>query len=388
LIPAVSAAAPLAVIPAVTSRYGANAWASVAIALSVGNAAAVLAELGWGVVGPQRVARERRRQRSIFMEALASKLIGLIILAPTAAGITYFIASGDALAAAALAFATVLGALSPAWYFIGLGRPMTVLAVDTLPRVAFAVSAAVIISSGGPLVAYGLCMLAAAVVGYLLTALLAKTPILPTLRRFRQAPKTIRRQLVIVVGRGISTLYTALPTAFLGVVSPFSVATFSAVDRPMRMGLTIIAAVPNRLQSWIGTPDLTLTRKRSQQSLKINGLLGAVAGGVFAIITPTVAEWLFTGTISVSYLTSSIGGLLVFVICTSRGFGLALVAAGRANQITSAIIAAAVVGTVALLVLGYIWGTNGALVALVIAECVGLAVQGVILRRAWQSEST
>ena len=36
LVPAVSAAAPLAVIPAVTSRFGASGWSAVAVGMSVG----------------------------------------------------------------------------------------------------------------------------------------------------------------------------------------------------------------------------------------------------------------------------------------------------------------------------------------------------------------
>ncbi|BDZ48176.1 hypothetical protein GCM10025867_04170 [Frondihabitans sucicola] len=46
--PTLSALAPLAVIPAITSSLGARGWASTAIALAVGNAGLVIAEVGWG----------------------------------------------------------------------------------------------------------------------------------------------------------------------------------------------------------------------------------------------------------------------------------------------------------------------------------------------------
>lgn len=386
LIPAISAAAPLAVIPAVSARYGAQGWASVAIALAIGNATAVLAELGWGVVGPQKVARDVAGRALILEESLTSKMVAVAILSPIAGGLTSLVVQDHHLAAGLLAGATVAGAMSSAWFFIGLGRPLAVLLADTTPRVLAAAATAIVVFLDGPLEVYGLTSLAAAVLGYLLSARLAGVPLWPRRGAFRTSASVIKAQSVLILGRGLSTLYTALPAAVLGVVSAGAVSVFAAIDRPMRMGLTIIAAVPNRLQSWIGIPDPGLSRSRSKKSLIINAVLGLVAGAFFAVAMPLVAPILFAGEIEIGPDLSVLGGLLVFVISTSRGAGLALVASDRANDITTAVFFAAVVGLIGLITLGSLLGASGGLIALTLAEVAGLLVQLVVLRRAWRTD--
>jgi O-antigen/teichoic acid export membrane protein len=388
VIPAVSAAAPLVVIPAITSTYGANGWASIAIALSIGNAGAVIAELGWGVVGPQRVAREPGRKKFIFEEALSSKLVGVAIVAPVAGFTTALIASEYRLAAALLSIALVGNALTPAWYFIGLGKPIFVLLCDTLPRVLFAILSALVILAGGPIESYGIGMLIAVLSAYLLSVLIGRTVRWPSRVAFRHAPSVIKNQSIIILGRCVSTLYTSLPTALLAIVSPGAVATFSALDRPMRMGLSILGGVPARLQSWIGTPDRQESYRRSRVSLLLNTGLGIVAGLVYALAMPTIAHLLFTGTVTLTYELTAIGGLLVAIICSSRGFGLALVAADVANSISAAVIGAAITGVSLILILGNFWGVAGALVGLIAAEIVGLLIQWALLRRAWQRRTS
>lgn len=387
LIPALGAIAPLIVIPAVSVRYGADGWASLAIALALGGAGAVVAELGWGVIGPQLVARESASRTVIFRESVVSRLMAVLIVAPMAGLASLLLVQDHAAAAVVLAVAVVAGALSPFWYFIGLGRPGTVLLVDTTPRVTSAIASAVIISLGGPLESYGALMLAAVVITFFLGARSAGVPANPDLALIRRAFAIIRGQGVVVLGRAISTVYTSLPAALLALVSPFSVATYSAIDRLMRMGLTILLGVPSRLQSWIGSADKQAAIQRSRKSMLYNFALGIMAGAAFVVLAPAVTQVLFVGTIQVTLGIALAGGALAAAICTSRGFGLALVAAGRSNQITFAIISAATVGLVGVLLLGWLMGTLGAIIALVAAEVVGIAVQWLILRRAWRSDA-
>lgn len=375
VVPAASAAAPLAVIPAVTSRFGADGWSSVAVALAVGVAASVVAELGWSIVGPQRIAQNPGSRGSIYEAALASRLVAVLLAAPVAAILGFVLVDDHRLASAFLAVGVVLGALSPSWFFTGLGRPLLILACETAPRILAALIAALVIVAGGPLEAYGLGMIIAAVVCWLLAAKLGHLPLWPSAAAFRAVPATLRDQAVLVAGRGITTVYKSLPVVLVGFVSPGAVAVFAALDRPLRMGLQVLTAIPNRLQSWIGTPDRRLSARRSRISLLINGGLGVVAGAVFALAMPTVATVLFTGTIAVDAGLSLLGGVLIAVICASRGLGLSLVAASRANHTSAAALVSALVAVVGVPLGVNLAGVAGAVIGLIAAEAAGALVQ-------------
>jgi len=374
LVPALSAAAPLAVIPAVTSTHGASGWAAVAVGSSVGIATAVVAELGWGIVGPQRVARGTRPPGGLFATALASKLVATAVLLPVAAAVTVVVAGDHRPAAVLVSVGVALGALSPTWYFIGLGRPLLILLAETLPRVLVSLASAGAIAAGAPLEVYGAGMVLAAAVTFGVAPRLGGAR-LPGAADFRAVPSVVRSQLVLVVGRGVATTYKSLPVALLGAVSPGSVAAFAAVDRPLRMGLQVVSAIPDRLQTWVGVPSAELAHRRGVVSLGVNAALGLVVGVGFATCMPAVAVVLFTGAVPVSPDLAVAGGVLVGVICASRGAGLALVSAGRHVHTTTASIGSAVVGVPGVLVLGVHLGASGAVWALVLAETVGFVVQ-------------
>ncbi|ROS47973.1 hypothetical protein [Frigoribacterium sp. PhB24] len=380
LVPALAAAAPLAVIPAVTSTQGASGWSAVAVGLSVGVATSVVAELGWGIVGPQRVARGTRPPGDLFATALASKIVATAVLLPVAAVVTAVVADEHRPAAVLVSVGVALGALSPTWYFIGLGRPLLVLVAETGPRVVVSVASAVAIRAGAPLEVYGAGMVLAAAVTFVVAPRLGGAR-LPATGDFRAVGAVVSSQLVLVLGRGVATTYKSLPVAVLGTVSPGSVAAFAAVDRPLRMGLQVVSAIPDRLQTWVGVPSAELARRRSTISLSLNVGLGLVVGLGFATCMPAVADVLFTGAVPVSPDLAVTGGLLVGVICASRGAGLALVSAERHAHTTTASICSALVGVPGTLVLGARLGALGALSALVVAEAVGLVVQLVVLVR-------
>lgn len=375
LVPAVSAAAPLAVIPAVTSRFGASGWSAVAVGMSVGIAAAVVGELGWSIVGPLRIARDPAARAAVFARATASKLVVTAVLLPVVVTVTATVVERHVLAAVLVAVGVALGALSPTWYFVGLGRPGRIVLTEALPRVVLAVAAAVAVWAGAPLEVYGACLVLAVVATALLTPLVDDAARFPSARAFAQVPLVVREQAVLVLGRAVTTTYKSLPVALLGVTAPASVAAFAAADRPLRMGLQVLSAVPDRLQTWVGTPDAELARRRSVVSFGMNVGLGAVAGTVFAVAMPAVSAWLFAGAVHVDRDLAAWGGALVAVICSSRGAGLALVSAGRHAHTTTAAIAAAVVGVPGVLAAGAAAGATGAVAALVLAEGVGLVVQ-------------
>jgi O-antigen/teichoic acid export membrane protein len=380
VIPAISIVTPLIVFPALTLRFGAAGLAAVGVAQSLGSAGAVIAELGWGVVGPQRVARaDHAGRRALYESALASKLIATSILAPLVAMIAFVVVQNYRCSSAVMAFAFCLSALSPSWFLIGCNRPLVILFIEAIPRLIFSVGSALAILAGGLLELYGSGMILASIVTLLLTARVTRQHVIPPKSAFIGAPRVMRVQLPVTTGRIISVVYTFLSITIASIANPSSTALFTAVERLMRMALSVLGGVPSRLQSWVGVRSGAERIRRSRSSLALNTLLGLVSAIAFAALAPLVAPFVFSDTVDLGFSTSALSATVLFVICVSRGFGLSLVAEGRPNWITIANLGAAVVGGSMIFVLARSWGAHGAILGELAAELVGVGVQAVVL---------
>ena len=373
--PVVAALAPFAVVPAVTTRYGADGWAVCAVALSVGAAVAVIAELGWVVVGPQRISRDPRRHAEIHHDALASRLVALAVVAPVAVVAVVLLVDEHRGAAVLLTLGVAGGALSPTWLFVGLGRPGLTLLCEALPRVVLALAAAGVIALGGPLEAYGLASLLSVAITLMATSRAVGVRVAPARERLLAAPSIVRGQFVVTAGRGVTALYKTLPAALLQTVAPGSVAAFGAVDRLARAGLGIVAVVPQRLQVWVGSPDQAVAVRRTAGSLVLNAGLAVVSAVAVLTAVPPVVAILFTGAVTVEGPAVVATALLVALTCQSRAFGLALVTLDAVRTTTTAATAAAVVGVTGVLWGGTVGGAAGALAGLAAAEAVAVGVQ-------------
>ncbi|RPE78205.1 O-antigen/teichoic acid export membrane protein [Frondihabitans sp. PhB161] len=383
--PVLGAAAPLAITIAVTRGLGATGWASLALALAIGNASTTVAELGWGVVGPQQVARHPDSRHDLYRSALASKLVALIVIAPLAAVLAFLLAPVDPVGAAVVGAGGAMASLSPAWFFVGAGRPGLTLVCDTLPRLVLSLGAAWLIAGGASLAFYGTALVTSSVVAWILASVIAGLPLVPRARDFTRAPETLRRQAVVVSGRAVSIVYTALPSVALGALAPGAVALYAAVDRPLRMGVVVLGAIPARLQAYLGVVDRRLAQHRARNALLINAGMGVAAALVFGAGMPAVWGVLFADSVPMDAALIALGSLLVAVMCASRGFGIVLVAFDASNDITRAILAAAAVALALVPALSLAAGATGAVVAVIVAEVTALAVQGLCVRRRWRA---
>ncbi|KAF0963802.1 hypothetical protein MLGJGCBP_03069 [Rhodococcus sp. T7] len=385
VIPLVSAGTPLLAIPAITARYGSDGWATMAIAQSIGSTAALIAELGWSVTGPQQVARAQATDRvALYRYALTTKLTVLASLCLPVILATFSICDSFKIGGVLVALGSASLALSPSWYFIGLGQPRVILIYESIPRVVLVGASALLIFRGESIAMFGLA-LAFSVAG---TLVLVGTT--TGLRWFvwRGNVDRLRRQRTVAIGRIIGGLYTSLPVALVGVINAGAVPEFSAADRLMRMVLNVLSGVPSRLQSWIGSADRSVRSARAKSSVRYNAVLGLAAGLVFAITAPSVASLLFSGAVHIDFLLSGLSGLLLFLICVSRGLGLGLVGAGRANSITVSVALCALLGVPAVLMLSMGVGARGAVLGEVIAEAFGIAIQLTILSRTWNVQES
>ena len=154
------------------------------------------------------------------------------------------------------------------------------------------------------------------------------------------------------------------------------------MDRLMRMGLAMLVAIPNRLQNWIGSASLAERGRRGKRAFAYNVWLGLAAGTSYVVLIAPAVHILFTGEIEVGRPESVVFGCVVAVICASRGAGLWLVSIDRANAITLAIVAAALIGIPSIYLLARGYGTLGGAFGELMAEVIGLVMQLLLVSRA------
>lgn len=269
-----------------------------------------------------------------------------------------------------------MSALGVTWYFYGTNNPAMVIAADTAPRVLFSALAAGALLLGAPLFTVGLAIAAQAATGLGLTLWNARVSRDLLRGSFGRGLSALKSQRVLAVGRIVSLSYTYLPVVVIQMLAPGAVASFAALDRVMRMGLAVAAAVPNRFQSWIGSSSTEDRVRRCRTSFTINAALGLLAGITFYVVATFASAFLFSGQIDLSAELIVLFAAIAAIICASRGAGLWLVGVGRANHITGSVIAAALVGIPSIAVLTHIGGTASfAAAGVLIAEVVGLLVQ-------------
>jgi hypothetical protein len=186
----------------------------------------------------------------------------------------------------------------------------------------------------------------------------------------------------------VAALYTALPITLVGIFAPWALATFAAAERLMRMALTILQAVPNVLQNWLGSARTPSERRhRVLRSIALNTAVGISSAIAFTLLVPWLSTLLFTGTVEVARSLAALAGGVLALTCVSRSVGpLALVRYGRVNAITYSAIAAALVGVPSICLLATRSGAPGAMVGEMVAEITAISVQVTVLVFAMRSD--
>lgn len=396
LLPFLSAFAPVLLVPVVTSRFGPEGWGSYAVGQSIGAAAAVIVELGWGLTGTQRVARqapEHRRRTLAFAGATQAMALPPVLVA--CAVVALVVAPRDAPVVAAIAAAACLGSVNGVWYFIGQGRPVDVLRADVAPKVGAMGLGALAVTLGASIwtIPAALCIgaLSAQACTVRVTGLGRPDFRSCTLRRILHLQ---RAQASALAARALSATYIALPTALVALAAPPAVPVFAAADRLQRWVLTGLQPLPNTMQSWVGTPGERRRRvRRALAGVAVAAVVGIVVGAAFALAAPAASTVMFAGRLRVPESFALLGGMLIAVVCTSRATGgLLLVAVGAIPSITVSALAGCLVGAPVILGAASAWGAGGALAGVAATEGVVLTVQcvaaGVAVARMRRSRRT
>lgn len=384
-IPLLNAFSPLIAIPAITHAAGAEAWAAVAIGQSLGATAAVLAELGWGISGTHRIARQAPRNiaQTFAMGLLTQVMVGIpaAVLAAIAA---YLLAPEQKLTAALLALGTA-ATFSAAWVFVGIAQPRRILFQEALPRMAAGAIAGLLIFAGAPLIIYGIAMLAATVIGPVLACrALGVTRADLTRLSFARLIFAIRCQGKALTSRAFSSLYVSFGTTAVALVAPQATAAYAAVDRLIRMAQRVLASLHFVMKGWVGRATTRGERvRRATQAVLANAATGVVSGVAFAFLAPVIGRVIFSGVIDFRPEYMAIAGGTLAVIFVSMACGqILLVALNRIGGLAWSAVAGAAVGLPAILAGAQLGGVVGALVGQLTAEVVVLAVQLVVALRA------
>lgn len=383
IAPMLGAVTPLLVYPSVTTHYGAAGLGAVGVAQSLGSAAAIIGELGWSVVGPQRVAGSDVASRAqLVRDSLVSRLVTMLILLPAAAIIGMLLVPDSRLDVAVLTVGFGLTGLSVTWALIGANRPGLMLLLDSLPRLALVGAVVVALQLGAPLWVYGIGLAVASVFACLAGAAVFRAPGFTPVTNPSRTLALIRSQAVITLSRTVSAGFTALPVTLVALVAPTAVPLFTAVDRLCRMALAVLSAVPNRLQSWVGQARGDQLVHRNTRQLQINASLGLAAAAVYACLLPFVAGFVFSGVVDITPTIALLSGLVVLTVCVSRGLGLGLVAFRKTNWLLPVSVVACVVGVSAVVLFSSVWGAAGAVSGVLAAEVAGAVFQLIVLGRA------
>lgn len=381
-LPLLASFAPLLVLPVLVRAIGANGWADVAIGLSVGAAGSILVNFGWGVLGPASVAPVAEIEaNAIYRTSLIMRLALCIPVLPLVFLAAVSLAGGPSpTAAGVMAIAAAIGGLSPAWFFIGRGKPGGVAIWDTIPRLVAALLSLPALLLYPHAMSYALVTLfvtasAWLAIGFVLSA---RGPQLSWRLERSVIRGAFRDQTSLAASSLASGLYTSLGVALVSVVDFSAVAAFAAADRVRGMGKQGEMAFANGFQSWVASSGLQdgSRRVRAFSAMVLMGAVGLVALVGFTLFLPLLAPILFGPEITVGPLLAFFMGLSLFCTATSMSATFHVLAPhGRARVISIATIAGSVVGAPAIVGGTMYFGAIGAAAGLALAELVVMTIE-------------
>lgn len=379
--PGLSALSPLLVLPAIAAATSDAGWAAIAIGQSIGMFAMVVVVYGWTINGPVKAARASPEHLPVlYRDSLVARGALLLPAGGAAAAAAWLSAPagwGGYAAVVSLSFA--VGGLSSAWLCIGLGRPMWIVYSETLPRLSFALLAALLIAQGGSLWWYPVLLGLGTVLGVVAFSFLAVRPARPPAGEGRRLTRMLSEQSPSAVTTIVGATY-AVGAIFLAstVTSTSEIAELSSADRIYRLttvGITITASL---LTPWIAVQDRRAGR-RTRSALLMMTAIGLVGLPAITFLAPLAARILFGSDLEPSRGTCLAYGVAFLGVAVSTTLGQHyLVPRGREVDYMTGSVLAALVGAPSILLLASRFGATGAAAGLAVSE---MAIVAVLLLR-------
>ncbi|TNM59452.1 hypothetical protein FHN55_20685 [Streptomyces sp. NP160] len=388
-LPLLSLLAPFLLLPLLARVGGQEGWAAVLLGQSAGGLGAVVAGLGWGLVGPVAVARaDAAQRREVYARSLASRGVVVAVAMPVCALVAAALSEeGHRWTAAAMSTAMVVGALSPSWFSIGIGRPSAIAVFEILPRlVAIGLSAVLVLTTQQLWTYPALLALATAagtwaygrrVVGVRARQVLA-------VRAWAEVWRTRAASGTVAVGGS----YSQTPLLVAGVVvsDVGLLASFGSADRLYRLSLTAVQALTSALQGWVAERPVLpgeRTTRRMRAGLALHAALGAAGLVGFSLLGPWLSGLLFTEELAADRAVSVLVGVAFLAVSLNTALGrLVLVPLGATGTVFTSTLVGAVVGLVGMVGAGAVWGTTGVAAGFALSEVAVTGYQAwAVLRR-------
>lgn len=347
--PILSAIAPFIILPVISRIVGADGWANFSAGQSIGILGMVGVLFGWGIVGPVRVARATTSQERavILHESIRSRLLTALIALPAVAVATYVVC-GPAyrLESIAVALATTIGGLTPAWFCIGEGNPRGLMIFDALPKLAASLISLPVVALTGQILWYPALLLAFTVPAF---AVHARITAHGGMRGDAEprALLTVLRTLVptaAIDATGNAYGATAIPIATAG-LNPAEASSFASADRAYRIAIMAVIAFGNAFQAWVLEPGATDRRHRHRLAIGCHLALGFLGGAAIALLGPWATALFFGPSVAAAPLPSALFGVAFFFLSSATPLiRNILIPSHHYRIVFIATIAAAVVG--------------------------------------------
>lgn len=367
LIPLLTMVSTVLLLPLISSNFGPEGWAAVALGQSLGAFLSVIAGLAWQVVGAQRVASSGIRDRQIiFAESLKSRAAMLVVLLPLGGMLCYFLAPAHRWESVAFVLATSLNCLNASWFFAGTGQPRFVIRNEGCVR----------------LVGYLLCIPALALSDSLWTyaaVLIVSGVVMATANTFsifnafsseiwsnaRSVWAIWREHFSGMAARGVAAAHQYLGVAIVSVFAPQTLAVFSALDNVQKTVNNGTSFHPQAFAWWVGSGTIERRAQRVKVMLWTTLLLGVLIAIGWMIVGSPVMSFLYSNKANVPIGTHWwVGtGMATFMMARSLG-QLCLVPLGLEKRIYRASAVSASLGLPGLVLGLWLADLDGALIAI------------------------
>jgi hypothetical protein len=359
---------------------GEAAWGAIALGQVVGTVGSVAVGYGWGWFGPAKIARSSATERRTeYVDSVIARGVLAPPISAIAAAVAYLLASSMPLYAAAGALSATCMALSASWYFVGVSKPFTMLALDTAPRAAGTAVGVILMWQGHSAVMGLLGMFCG-----MMAALTFSTiwVLWETKRAGAEPPKRLPLKTILYLNRhGLasalgSAAYSAAPLAIVSVVAPSIQPAFALADRVK--GLVFVAAAPAAtvLQGWVPRATGATRVRRANVALLCACLFAVVLGLATMVLAPSLVSWLGNRQISVSWevvmLMSACVSVTLFQLVLERA---ALATFGNLRIVAKATALGCLIGLPLVGVGAQQLGTAGAMGGVLIGLLACLAVE-------------
>lgn len=298
IVPALSLASSVLLLPLVAHRFGPGGWSSVSIGSSIGAYVGVLVGLSWPITGPHRIAHAQPEARkALYASSLRSRsLVFAVVLVPAIFLAVLLSTQREyQLATALVAVGIGLNGFTAAWYFAGLGTPWSLVRNEAAVRCAFYLIIICALSFGAPFWAYGLLLIASGLTMFAANWLSVLGARIPKFSSDLVETESVFDQAAGAAARFANSAFSTLTPVLFASSGVGGVPTFTALDQLQKTANNGLGALPQALIAFVSGSDRVALIKR----LRLVILFGVVGSGVLivgiAVGGPLVVEILYRG---------------------------------------------------------------------------------------------